>query len=473
MVTVRTLLAIAITQNWHIEQLDINNAFLHGDLHEEVYMTLPKGCYQSLPPNTVCKLTKSLYGLKQANRQWFTKLTTFLLTQGFRQSFADTSLFIITRNGLQTSLLVYVDDILITGADKAYIDFLKQQLDKTFSIKDLGALHYYLGIEFLRNPSGLAMTQRKYTLDLLKLAGVLDTKPCATPIEPITKLNLTDGTPLSDPTLYRTLVGKLIYLTITRPDISFAAQSLSQFLKEPRTTHMAALTRVLRYLKLCPGQGMFFPANNSLNLLTYCDSDWASCSFSRKSISGYGIFLGSSLISWQSKKQGVVSRSSTEAEYRALADNSCEISWLTCLLKDLQVQVPTPVPILCDNASTIALASNPIHHARTKHIEIDCHFVRNKIKAGEILPSFVPSKSQVADIFTKGLSRVLHYNCLSKLGICNPYSIPTCRGDNKDNYNMADIKKHYSIQSFYRTHPRQQHKMLQLLNSCFITCNRM
>ncbi|GJV32061.1 retrovirus-related pol polyprotein from transposon TNT 1-94 [Tanacetum coccineum] len=416
MVIVRTLLAIAITQNWHIEQLDINNAFLHGDLHEEVYMTLPKRCYQSLPPNTVCKLTKSLYGLKQANRQWFTKLTTFLLTQGFRQSFADTSLFIITRNGLQTSLLVYIDDILITGADKAYIDFLKQQLDKTFSIQDLGALHYYLGIEFLRNPS-----------------------------EPTTKLYLTDGTPLSDPTLYRTLVGKLIYLTITRPDIYFPAQSLSQFLKEPRTTHMAALTRVLRYLKLCPGQGLFFPANNSLNLLTYCDSNWASCSFSRKSISGYGIFLGSSLISWQSKKQGVVSRSSTEAEYRALSDNSCEISWLTCLLKDLQVQVPTPVPILCDNASTIALASNPIHHARTKHIEIDCHFVRNKIKAGEILPSFVPSKSQVADIFTKSLSRVLHYNCLSKLGICNPYSMPTCGGDNKDSYNMADIKKYHSV----------------------------
>ncbi|GJU43199.1 homogeneously-staining region [Tanacetum coccineum] len=190
------------------------------------------------------------------------------------------------------------------------------------------------------------MTQRKYTLDLLKLASVLDTKPCATPIEPNTKLNLTDGTLLSDPNLYRTLVGKLIYLTITRPNISFTAQSLRQVL--------------------------FFPENNSLNLLTYCDNDWASY-------------------------------------------NSCEISWLTCLLKDLQVQVPTHVPIQCDNASTIALASNPIHHARTKHIEIDSHFVRNKIKAGEILPSFVPSKSQVADIFTKGQRRYEETTLCSKL----------------------------------------------------------
>ncbi|GKD20434.1 uncharacterized mitochondrial protein-like protein, partial [Tanacetum coccineum] len=215
----------------------------------------------------------------------------------------------------------------------------------------------------------------------------------ATPIDPNVKLNHTDGFPLHDPGLYRTLVGKLIYLTITRPDISFAAQTLSQFLKEPRSPHMKALLRVLRYLKLCPGQGLFFSATNNLNLLTYCDSDWASCSFSRKSVSGYGIFLGTSLISWQSKKQGVVSRSSTEAEYRALADNTCEISWLTCLLKDLHIKPSTPVPIFCDNASTIALASNPIHHARTKHIEIDCHFVRNKIKAGDILPFFVPSKA--------------------------------------------------------------------------------
>ncbi|GJT61556.1 uncharacterized mitochondrial protein-like protein [Tanacetum coccineum] len=227
------------------------------------------------------------------------------------------------------------NDILITGVDKAYIDYLKQQLDKAFSIKDLRALHYYLGIEFLRNNYGLAMTQRKYTLDLLKLAGILDSKTYATPVQPNTKLNLTDGTPLSDPTLYRTFVRKLMYLTITRPDISFAAQSLSQFLKEPRTPHMEALIRFLRYLKLCLGQVLFFSKNNYLNLLTYCESDWASCSFSRKPISGYCILLGTSIISWQLKKQGVVSRSSTEAEYIVLADNSCEISWLTCLLKDL------------------------------------------------------------------------------------------------------------------------------------------
>nr|GEW26114.1 ribonuclease H-like domain-containing protein [Tanacetum cinerariifolium] len=221
---------------------------------------------------------------------------------------------------------------------------------------------------------------------------------------------------------------------------------------------MEALIRVLRYLKLCLGQGLFFFKHNSLNLLTYYDSDWASCLFSRKSISGYGIFFGTSFISWQSKKQGVVSRSSTEVEYRALADNSCAnpvlilkdlqgvgTSLISCFLKDLQVSVPTPAPILCDNASTIALDSNPIHHARTKHIKIGCHFIRNKIKAGDILPLFVPSKFQVADIFIKSLSRALHYNCLSKLGIYNPYSMPTCRGDNEDTHHTEEIKKTHPV----------------------------
>ncbi|GKE49503.1 retrovirus-related pol polyprotein from transposon TNT 1-94 [Tanacetum coccineum] len=382
MVTVKTLLAIAIQQGCHIEQLDINNAFLHGDLNEEVYMKVLQGYAQNLPPNIVCKLTKSIYGLKQANRQWFEKLTTFLIQLGFKQSYVDTSLFTITHKGIQTSLLVYVDDILIVSKDTSFITLIKQHLHTKFSIKDLGPLHFYLGIEFLKNASGLAMTQRKYALELLECADVLNLKPIATPMDPISKLNDTDGYLLLDPSTYRTLVGKLLYLTITRPDLSFTAQALSQYSHSPRSTHYDALIRVLRYIKLCPGQGLFFPINNPLKLTTYCDSDWASCATTIRSVSGYAIFLGHSLISWQSKKQIVVSRSSTEAEYRALADSTCEISWLKCLLQDLNVIVPTPSLVICDNASIIALAKNPIHHARAKHIEIDCHFVKDKIKQG-------------------------------------------------------------------------------------------
>ncbi|GJR91821.1 uncharacterized mitochondrial protein-like protein [Tanacetum coccineum] len=199
-------------------------------------------------------------------------------------------------------------------------------------------------------------------------------------MDPIIKLNFTDGEPLSDPSKYRTLVGKLLYLIITRPDLAFAAQALSQFSHAPRTTHYKALIKVLRYIKLCLGQGIFSPANNSLKLTTYYDSDWASCPITKRYVSGYAIFLGNNLISWQSKKQTVVSRSSTKAEYRALADSTCEISWLKRLLHDLHVHIPTPILMMCDNASTIALANNSIHHARTKHIEIDWGYRRHKTR---------------------------------------------------------------------------------------------
>ncbi|GJV60288.1 uncharacterized mitochondrial protein-like protein [Tanacetum coccineum] len=159
--------------------------------------------------------------------------------------------------------------------------------------------------------------------------------------------------------------------------------------------------------------------------------DWASCPFPRRSVTGYGVFLGSSLISWQSKKQIVVSRSSTEAEYKALADSTCEVTWIQCLLKEFKINVPTPIPMMCDNASFIALASNPVHHARSKHIEIDCHFIRDKVKAGQILPQYIFNKNQLTDILTKGLTRPLHYTCLTKLGMCNPYTLSTCEGDDK------------------------------------------
>ncbi|GJR21352.1 uncharacterized mitochondrial protein-like protein [Tanacetum coccineum] len=238
-------------------------------------------------------------------------------------------------NEIFLCLLVYVDDIILTGNNVNFINQVKHQLHKEFNIKDLGSLNYYLGIEILRNSTGLIMTQWKYTLKLLQSAGLLNVKPSSIPFDPIIKLNHDDGEPLDDPSQYRTLVGKLIYLTITRPDISYAAQNLSQFIQAPRTPHLKALIKVLRYLKACPGQGLIFQTNTSLKLKVFCDSDWASCSFSRRSVTGYCIFLWPCLISWKSKKQTVVSRSSTEAEYRALADATCEVSWIKCLFKDL------------------------------------------------------------------------------------------------------------------------------------------
>ncbi|GJX65385.1 cysteine-rich receptor-like protein kinase 8 [Tanacetum coccineum] len=268
-------------------------------------------------------------------QQWFTNYYLLTPSKGHQTKFLDISLLTYKKGTDFLALIIYVDDILLTGNNNTLINHFKKELDSAFSIKDLGQLNYYLGIEFLRNSKGITMSQRKYALELLQSFKVLDLKPCHIPVDPLIKLNDFDGDLLTDPSTYRAIVGKLLYLTITRPDLSYAAHALSQFSHNPRTPHWKALIKVLRYIKLCPAQGLFIPTNTNFQLKAYCDSDWANCLNTRRSVTGFCICLGSSLISWQSKKQIVVSRSSTEAEYGALADCTCEITWLLSLMKDL------------------------------------------------------------------------------------------------------------------------------------------
>ncbi|XP_019160477.1 PREDICTED: uncharacterized protein LOC109157051 [Ipomoea nil] len=382
--------------------MDINNAFLHGDLNEEVYMVLPPG-FQSEKPNQVCRLLRSLYGLKQASRQWNAKLSTTLVHNGFKQSRHDSSLFTKGTGANFIALLVYVDDILVACANMEPIQQLKLFLDSTFKIKDLGSLGYFLGIEAKAKADGLNICQRKYALDILKEAGFLGCKPANTPMVHGLKLSQGDGVPLDDVGCYRRLIGRLLYLTATRPDITFAVQQLSQFIDAPTDKHLSAAHRVLRYIKKSPGHGIFYPANMDMQLKVFSDLDWAACFETRRSITGYCIFLGPALISWRSKKHVTVSRSSSEAEYRALAATVCEVQWLTYILHDLQVELNRPATVFCDNKSAIAIAENHVFHERTKHIDIDCHIVREKQSQGLIKLLSVSSSNQTADGFTKPL----------------------------------------------------------------------
>jgi len=347
-----------------------------------------------------------------------------MLEYGFNRSYADYSLFTYKKGDKFMALLVYVDDIVLTGNDHQLCADFKAYLHKCFHIKDLGNLKYFLGIEVARSSQGLFLCQRKYALEIINECGLLGSKPAAFPIEQNHKLALASGAPLSDSTQYRHLVGRLIYLTITRPDLSYAVHILSQFMQNPREERMDAAKRVLRYLKGSPGQGILLQHNSNLQVYAFCDSDWGACPITRRSLTGFLVTLGGSPVAWKTKKQGTVSLSSAEAEYRAMATATSELIWIKAFLAAMGVFLDKPMQLFCDNQAALHIAKNPVFHERTKRIEIDCHFVRDRLLSGDLVTKYVPSKYQVADIFTKALGTQQFQSLRGKLGMLDPHAPP-------------------------------------------------
>ncbi|XP_074327310.1 uncharacterized protein LOC141665234 [Apium graveolens] len=425
MSTVRCLIALAAHNNWKLYQLDVNNAFLHGTLKEEVYMKVPEGILHT--PTQVCKLNKSIYGLKQASREWHETLVDELINQGFYQSKLDYSLFICKDNTDITIVVVYVDDILVTGSNLAKITALKQHLHAKFTIKDLGVLHYFLGIEVSYLAEGTVLSQTKYTKEIMQLIDADLSKKALTPLPLDIRLTADDGPLFENAELYRSIVGKLNFLTNTRPDLSYTVQVLSQFLQNPRKSHYDALLHTLRYLNVTIGQGILLKASNAITLEAFSDSDWASCPDSRRSVTGYILMLGNSLITWKSKKQSTVSRSSSEAEYRAMASAASEVVWTVKLLEELGVQGLQPVQLNCDNQSALHIARNPVFHERTKHIEIDCHFTRDKGHGGSSTTKLSSHQESVGRCLKKNRSFTSIQRFIVQLGMVSPCSPPNLR----------------------------------------------
>ncbi|XP_057775517.1 uncharacterized mitochondrial protein AtMg00810-like [Salvia miltiorrhiza] len=309
------------------------------------------------------------------------------------------------KNGKLILFLVYVDDILITGEDSTLITQIIHTLSQKFALKTLGTVNFFLGIHVFKTSShSYLLNQSKYINDLLTKTNLADCKPQPSPYDISSKLSLNDSPPFPNPTLYRSTVGALQYLTLTRPDIAFMVNKLSQYLQTPTENQWKACKRLLRYLKGTLHYSLTFSPSSYLHLKVFSDADWAGSIEDRKSTGGFFVFHGSNLLSWSSKKQNVVFRSSTESEYRSLANSSAEVTWIQSLLHELGFPIPHTPIIWCDNKSAAAIASNPVLHVRTKHIEIDTHFVRDNVLKKELDVRYVPTEEQIADIFTKPLS---------------------------------------------------------------------
>jgi hypothetical protein len=333
--TVRTVLSLALARSWPVHQLDVKNAFLHGALTKTVYYSQPAGFVDSSRPNMVCRLNRSLYGLKQPPRAWHSRLATFLVTLGFVEAKSYTSLFVHHHRAETAYLLLYVDDIVLTASSQSLLCRLVDALQQEFPVKDLGVLHHSLGVTAEARLFGLLLHQRQYTLDILERAKMIDCRPCSTPVDTQAKLSEAQGEPVEDPTGYRSLAGALQYLTfITRPDISYAVQQVCLHMHDPREPHLVALKHLLHYLRGTVDYGLLLHRSTSSELIVYTDADWAGCPDTRRSTFGYTAFLGGNLVSWSSKRQPVVFRSSVEAEYRAVANDVAEAAWLRQLLAE-------------------------------------------------------------------------------------------------------------------------------------------
>lgn len=415
--TIRLVLSLAVNRGWSLRQLDVNNAFLQGHLSEDVFMAQPPGFLDRDNPTHVCKLRKAIYGLKQAPRAWYHELKQFLVSSGFTNSHADTSLFVFNTSGDLIYLLVYVDDIIITGSNATAVQRFIDLLGNRFSIKDLGDLTYFLGVEVTTTSTGLLLSQRKYITDLLARTNMIGAKSVTTPLATEPPLTILSGIALTDPSEYRTVVGSLQYLCLTRLDIAYAVNKLSQFMHRPTTVHWDAVKRLLRYLSGTTDHGLALHRHTSLSLHAFSDADWAGNKDDYTSTSAYIVYLGLNPISWSSKKQRTVARSSTEAEYRSVAATAAELRWICSLLTELSVSIPTAPVIYCDNVGATHLCSNPVFHSRMKHIAIDYHFIRDQVQSGALRVTHVSSEDQLADCLTKPLPRTRFQLLKTKIGI--------------------------------------------------------
>ncbi|KAJ9544376.1 hypothetical protein OSB04_024083 [Centaurea solstitialis] len=416
---IRIFLAYAAHKNFTVYQMDVKTAFLNGELKEEVYVSQPEGFVDRTKPNHVYILDKALYGLKQAPRAWYDHLSNALLDNGFYKGKIDPTLFIKTEGDDILLVQIYVDDIIFGSTNSDMCSWFSDLMTTRFEMSMLRELSFFLGLQVLQKPDGILINQSKYIGDLLKRFHMDTSSVAKTPMASGTLIGADPkGKPVDQKT-YRAIIGSLLYLTASRPDIMFATCFCARFQANPKESHMMAVKRILRYLKGTPNRGLWYPKESGFELVAFSDADHGGCQLDRKSTSGHVQFLGDKLVSWGSKKQHCVSTSTAEAEYVAAASCCSQVLWMRTQFRDYGYNF-NHIPIYCDSKSAIAITCNPVQHTRTKHIDIRYHFIKDHVERGTIELYFVNTEYQLADLFTKPLDEKRFNFLISKLGMYDP-----------------------------------------------------
>ena len=420
METIRLVVALSAQRGWTIYQLDVKSAFLHGKLNEEIFVEQPCGYVQKGNEQKIYKLKKALCGLKQAPRAWYSRIKAYFLKEGFEKCDYEHTLFIKTnKEGKVLIVSLYVDDLIFTGNDELMFIEFKHSMKHEFDMTDLGKMRYFLSLEVFQKSDGVFISQKKYALEVLHRFGMDRSNSICNPIVPGFKFVKDEGGAKVDKTYYKQVVGSLMYLKATRPDMMFVVSIISRYMENPTELHLQTAKRVLRYLQGTFGFGIFYRKRGDDELVAYTDSDYAGDLEDRKSTSGYVFLLSSGAISWSSKKQLVVSLSTTEAEFIATVSCACQAVWLKRVLGKLDQNQNKLTVIRCDSSSAIKLSKNSVMHGRSKHIDVRFHFLRELTKDGTVQLVYCNTQEQVADVMTKPLKRDVFVKLRNLLGVCS------------------------------------------------------
>ncbi|KAJ9536530.1 hypothetical protein OSB04_un000282 [Centaurea solstitialis] len=411
---IRMFLAYAAYKDFTVFQMDVKTAFLYGHLKEEVYVTQPEGFVDPDHPDYVYILDKALYGLKQAPRAWYEELSTYLLSKGFKKGSVDSTLFIMKEGDHIVVIQVYVDDIIFGSTSKDLCKKFETIMTQEFKMSMMGEINFFLGLQVKQFTDGIFINQSKYIFDLLKKYDMSSCNSIGTPMATGNKIGPDHEGKDVDLRTYRGMVGSLMYLTASRPDIMFATCVCARYQAKPKESHLAAVKRIFRYLKGTPYYGLWYPKGLGFELQAYSDADYGGCNMDRKSTSGHIQLLGNKLVSWASKKQQCVSTSTAESEYVAAASCCSQVLWMQTQLRDYGFEYKK-IPIYCDSKSAIAISANPVQHSKTKHIDIRYHFLKDNVEKENIELYFVNTEYQLADLFTKALDEKRFKFLISRL----------------------------------------------------------